>query len=72
VIFIGAKMDGPERYRGSLLGLAVGDAVGTTLEFLSSGTFEPIREYACGAKNRTRLPEVFIVSAEQKHQEISN
>ncbi|HWG83944.1 MAG TPA: ADP-ribosylglycohydrolase family protein [Deinococcales bacterium] len=29
-------------YRGSLLGLAVGDALGTTLEFRRPGTFEPI------------------------------
>ena len=31
-----------DRYRGALLGLAAGDAVGTTLEFKSPGTFEPI------------------------------
>ena len=31
-----------ERYRGALLGLAVGDALGTTLEFKPPGTFEPI------------------------------
>ena len=30
------------RYRGSLLGLAVGDALGTTLEFKAPGTFKPI------------------------------
>ena len=35
-------MDLIERYRGALLGLAVGDAVGTTLEFRSPGTFAPI------------------------------
>ncbi|TAG63904.1 MAG: ADP-ribosylglycohydrolase family protein, partial [Oscillatoriales cyanobacterium] len=29
-----------ERYRGSLIGLAVGDALGTTLEFCRPGTFE--------------------------------
>jgi ADP-ribosylglycohydrolase len=33
-----------QRYRGSLLGLAVGDAVGTTLEFKSPGTFDPITD----------------------------
>src|SRR4030042_1718135 len=33
-----------ERYRGSLLGLAVGDALGTTLEFKAPGTFAPIKE----------------------------
>jgi ADP-ribosylglycohydrolase len=31
-----------ERFRGSLLGLATGDALGTTLEFRQPGTFEPI------------------------------
>jgi ADP-ribosyl-[dinitrogen reductase] hydrolase len=31
-----------DRYRGALLGLAVGDAVGTTLEFQVPGTFAPI------------------------------
>ena len=30
------------RYRGALLGLAVGDALGTTLEFKTPGTFEPV------------------------------
>jgi len=30
------------RYRGALMGLAVGDALGTTLEFKSPGSFEPI------------------------------
>ncbi len=28
------------RYRGCLMGLAVGDALGTTLEFKPPGTFE--------------------------------
>ena len=31
-----------DRYRGALLGLAAGDAVGTTLEFKPPGSFEPI------------------------------
>jgi ADP-ribosyl-[dinitrogen reductase] hydrolase len=31
-----------DRYRGALLGLAVGDALGTTLEFKEPGTFKPI------------------------------
>lgn len=35
-------MDLINRYRGSLMGLAVGDALGTTLEFKSPGSFEPI------------------------------
>ena len=37
-----------ERYRGALLGLAVGDALGTTLEFKRPGTFEPISEIVGG------------------------
>ena len=36
-------METRERYRGCLLGLAVGDAVGTTLEFRPPGTFKPLR-----------------------------
>jgi ADP-ribosylglycohydrolase len=37
-----------ERYRGSLLGLAVGDALGTTLEFKPPGTFTPITDMIGG------------------------
>jgi ADP-ribosyl-[dinitrogen reductase] hydrolase len=33
-----------ERYRGALLGLAAGDALGTTLEFKSPGTFAPLAD----------------------------
>jgi ADP-ribosyl-[dinitrogen reductase] hydrolase len=41
-------MDPIERYRGSLLGLATGDAVGTTLEFRPPGSFEPIDDMIGG------------------------
>ena len=37
-----------ERYRGCLLGLAVGDALGTTLEFCRPGSFAPISEMVGG------------------------
>ncbi|WP_231506248.1 ADP-ribosylglycohydrolase family protein [Paenibacillus sp. UNC451MF] len=37
-----------ERYQGCLLGLAVGDALGTTLEFRAPGSFEPIRDLIGG------------------------
>jgi len=37
-----------ERYRGCLLGLAIGDAVGTTLEFKPPGSFEPITDMVGG------------------------
>ena len=41
-----------ERYRGCLLGLATGDAVGTTLEFRSPGTFTPINDMVGGGPFR--------------------
>ena len=41
-------MDQQQRYRGCLLGLAVGDAVGITLEFLPPGSFEPIDDMMGG------------------------
>jgi ADP-ribosyl-[dinitrogen reductase] hydrolase len=37
-----------KRYRGCLLGLAAGDAVGTTLEFKPPGTFTPIDDMTGG------------------------
>ena len=37
-----------ERYRGCLLGLAVGDALGTTLEFKPPGSFIPITDMIGG------------------------
>ena len=36
------------RYRGSLLGLAAGDALGTTVEFAPRGTFQPIEDMVGG------------------------
>jgi ADP-ribosylglycohydrolase len=41
-------MEPIERYRGALLGLAVGDAIGTTLEFKSPGSFIPINDMVGG------------------------
>jgi len=37
-----------DRYRGCLMGLAVGDAVGTTLEFRPPGSFDPIDDMVGG------------------------
>jgi ADP-ribosylglycohydrolase len=37
-----------ERYRGCLLGLAVGDALGTTVEFCRPGTFRPVTDMVGG------------------------
>jgi ADP-ribosyl-[dinitrogen reductase] hydrolase len=41
-------MEPIERYRGSLLGLAAGDALGTTLEFKRPGSFDPIEDIVGG------------------------
>ena len=38
------------QYRGCLLGLAIGDALGTTVEFLLPGAFDPILEIVGGGK----------------------
>jgi ADP-ribosyl-[dinitrogen reductase] hydrolase len=45
-------METKDRFRGCLLGLAVGDAVGTTLEFKPRGTFKPIVGMAGGGPFR--------------------
>jgi ADP-ribosyl-[dinitrogen reductase] hydrolase len=37
-----------DRYRGALLGLAAGDALGATLEFRPPGSFQPIHDMAGG------------------------
>lgn len=41
-----------DRFLGCLLGLATGDAVGTTLEFRDPGTFEPIADMVGGGPFR--------------------
>ena len=41
-------MEPIERYRGSLLGLAAGDALGTTLEFKRPGSFDPVEDIVGG------------------------
>ncbi|MDF1554076.1 MAG: ADP-ribosylglycohydrolase family protein, partial [Deferrisomatales bacterium] len=38
----------PGRFHGALLGLAVGDALGTTVEFQVPGTFEPVTDLVGG------------------------
>jgi ADP-ribosyl-[dinitrogen reductase] hydrolase len=37
-----------DRFRGALVGLAVGDAVGTTVEFKAPGTFTPVTDMVGG------------------------
>jgi len=51
------KMDQLNRYRGCLLGLAVGDALGTTLEFSPPGTFQPITDMMGGGPFNLRPGE---------------
>lgn len=46
-----------DRYRGCLLGLACGDAVGTTLEFRRRGSFEPITDMVGGGPFGLRAGE---------------
>src|SRR5688500_5205401 len=38
----------PTCFRGCLLGLAVGDAVGTTVEFMPRGSFPPVTDMVGG------------------------
>ena len=41
-----------DRFRGALLGLAVGDAIGTTVEFRPRGTFAPVEDMTGGGPFR--------------------
>lgn len=50
-------MDRRSRYRGTLLGLAAGDALGTTVEFTSSGEFEPLTDIVGGGPFRLKPGE---------------
>ncbi|MBL4761351.1 MAG: ADP-ribosylglycohydrolase family protein [Gammaproteobacteria bacterium] len=43
-----ANLGVEDRFKGCLLGLAIGDAVGTTLEFKARGTFSPIKDMEGG------------------------
>ena len=40
-----------DRVRGALIGLAVGDAVGTTVEFKAPGTFPPVTDMVGGGRS---------------------
>ena len=41
-------MNQQQRFRGSLIGLATGDALGTTVEFKPRGSFSPVRDIVGG------------------------
>jgi len=46
-----------DRYRGALLGLAAGDALGTTLELQAPGSFEPLDDMVGGGPFRLQAGE---------------
>ena len=50
-------MDTEERFRGCLLGLAVGDAVGTSVEFMPRGSFPPLTDMVGGGPFHLRPGE---------------
>lgn len=43
-----SEIDTRDRFRGSLIGLAAGDALGTTVEFKERGTFKPLTDMVGG------------------------
>ncbi|MCK5863400.1 MAG: ADP-ribosylglycohydrolase family protein [Candidatus Hydrogenedentes bacterium] len=47
-------MDTQDRFRGCLLGLAAGDAIGTSVEFSPRGTFEPLTDMVGGGPFRLK------------------
>jgi len=50
-------MDLKSRYRGAMLGLVAGDALGTTLEFQRPGAFEPLTDMVGGGPFNLRAGE---------------
>ena len=46
-----------DRARGALIGTAVGDALGTTIEFMTPGTFEPVSEITGGGPFKLKAGE---------------
>ena len=46
-----------DRARGALIGTAVGDALGTTIEFTTPGTFEPVSEITGGGPFKLKAGE---------------
>jgi ADP-ribosylglycohydrolase len=50
-------MDRRSRYRGAMLGLAAGDALGTTVEFCAPGTFTPLTDIVGGGPFRMQRGE---------------
>ena len=64
-----SSMRSPRRFRGALLGLAVGDAVGTIVEFQLRGQFNPLSSMVGGGpfqRHRAPLHRVGAVPPEPR------
>ena len=55
-------MEKRERYQGCLLGLVIGDALGTTLEFQPPGSFAPIQDMMGGGPFGSYAQQLFDLS----------
>jgi ADP-ribosylglycohydrolase len=53
----GVQMNTKDRCRGSLIGLASGDSLGSVVEFMAPGTFEPVTGYRSGGPHRLNAGE---------------
>ena len=51
------SIDIRDRKRGTLLGLAIGDALGAAVEFQPPGSFEPVTGYRAGGPHRLKAGE---------------
>jgi ADP-ribosyl-[dinitrogen reductase] hydrolase len=51
---VGGELDELCRFRGCLLGLAIGDAVGATVEFKERGSFPPMNDMVGGGPHRLK------------------
>ena len=51
-----------DRVLGSLLGMAVGDALGTTVEFMPPGSFEKVTDMQGGGKFSLQPGQVRVLS----------
>lgn len=54
-------MDTRDKVRGSLLGLAVCDAIGTAVEFMPPGSFQPVTAMSGGGKFSLQPGQVRVV-----------
>src|SRR5689334_13947460 len=50
-------MQTPDRLRGALVGLAVGDALGAAVEFQEPGSFPPVTGFRAGGPHRLNAGE---------------